>query len=276
LEARDYSEVTYASAYLSEDKFRHLLRTVGLARPDGEIYANQLGKFQETLALSEHLAIMLSRISRRRSATLLDCACGKGYVAFVLNYLTIHEEARLTHFIGVDRSLQLIQKCKKTQRTLCLDNMSFHTSSIIEFASDMKPDIVYCLHACDTATDEAIAKGILLNSRFIAVVPCCQREVNRKIKAHPLKLISQFPTLKERLGSLVTDTLRALVLTAAGYKVEVFEFVSSKVTPKNLMLRAEKIWPENLDALKQYRQLRNMFNVEPMIEEYLPWLRSEQ
>jgi len=268
--------VTYASACLSEDKFRHLLRTVELARPDGEIYANQQGKLQETLALSEHLAIMLRKISRRRSATLLDCACGKGYVAFVLNYLTVHREPRLTHFIGVDRNPQLIQKCKKTQRMLGLDNMSFHTSSIIEFAPVMKPDIVYCLHACDTATDEAIVKGILLNSRFIAAVPCCQQEVSRRIKAHPLKSVSQFATLKERLGSLVTDTLRTLVLAAAGYKVDVFEFVSSKVTPKNLMLRAERIWPENPDALKQYRQLRNMFNVEPMIEDYLPWLRSEQ
>jgi len=253
-----------------------MLRTIGLARPDGEIYANQLGKLQETLALSEHLAIMLKKISRRRSATLLDCACGKGYVAFMLNYLTILREARSTHFIGVDKNPQLIQKCKETQRMLSLDNMSFHTSNIIEFAPNIKPDIVYCLHACDTATDEAIAKGILLNSRFIAAVPCCQREVSRKIKAHPLTPISQFPTLKERLGSLVTDTLRTLVLAAAGYKVEVFEFISSKVTPKNLMLRAEKISGENPDALKQYRQLRNMFNVGPRIEEYLPWLHSEQ
>jgi len=268
--------VTYASGSFSENKSRHLLRTIGLARPDGEIYANQLGKLQEALALSEQLAILLRKISRRRLATLLDCACGKGYVAFMLNYLTILREARSTCFIGVDRNPQLIQKCKKTQQRLCLDNMSFHTSSIIEFVPKTKPDIVYCLHACDTATDEAIAKGILLNSRFIAAVPCCQQEVSRRIKAHPLTLISQFPTLKERLGSFVTDALRTLVLAAAGYKVDVFEFVSSKVTPKNLMLRAEKIWRENLDALRQYWQLRNMFNVEPRIEEYLPWLRSEQ
>jgi len=84
------------------------------------------------------------------------------------------------------------------------------------------------------------------------------------------------PKNQERLGSLVTDTLRTIVLAAAGYKVEVFEFISSKVTPKNLMLRAEKISGENPDALKQYRQLRNMFNVGPRIEEYLPWLHSEQ
>lgn len=264
------------SASLSQGEFRHLLRAVGLARPDGNIYTNQTSKFQEALALSKHLAIMLNKISRRRSATLLDCACGKGYVAFLLNYIMTSRHARSAHFIGVDRNPQLIQKCRETQRLLCLDNMEFHASSIIELALDKKPDITYCLHACDTATDETIAKGILSDSRFIAVVPCCQREVTHKIRAHPLKSISQFPTLKERLGSLVTDAARALILAARGYKVEVFEFVPSKVTPKNLMLRAEKIWSWNHDALKQYWQLRNLFNVEPKIEEYLPWLRPEQ
>lgn len=250
--------------------------TIGLARPDGEMYANQVGKLREAVAMSEHLAILLNRISRRRPVTLLDCACGKGYVAFISNYFATCRDGRLVDFIGVDRNAQLIRRCREAQRLLCFENMAFHTSGIIEFTSNSKPDITYCLHACDTATDEAIAKGILLNSRFIAAVPCCQREISRKIRAHPLKPISQFPTLKERLGSLVTDAMRVLILAAAGYKVEVFELVSSKVTPKNLMLRAEKIWSENLDALKQYWQLRSMFNVEPRIEEYLPWLRLGQ
>lgn len=265
--------MVYASAYLSESKFRQLLTIIGLARPDGEIYTNQLGKFHEALAMCEHLTIMLNRISRRKPVTLLDCACGKGYVAFISNYFATRRDARSIHFTGVDKNTQLIQKCRDIKHLLCFENMAFHASSIIEFAPDRKPDITYCLHACDTATDEAIAKGILLNSRFIAAVPCCQREVTRKIRAHPLKPISQFPTLKERLGSLVTDAMRILVLAAAGYKVEVFEFVSSRVTPKNLMLRAERIWSVNVDALRQYWQLRSLFKVEPKIEEYLPWLR---
>lgn len=250
--------------------------TIGLAGPDGEIHANQLGKFREALAMCEHLTIMLNRISRRRLVTFLDCACGKAYVAFISNYFATRKDARLVRFIGVDKNPQLIQRCREAQHLLCFENMAFHASSVIEFAPDRKPDITYCLHACDTATDEAIAKGIVLNSRFIAAVPCCQHEVSRKIRAHPLKPISQFPALKERLGSLVTDAMRVLVLAAAGYKVEVFEFVSSKVTPKNLMLRAEKLWPDNLDALRQYWQLRSLFNVEPKMEEYLPWLRPKQ
>jgi hypothetical protein len=155
---------------------------------------------------------------------------------------------------------------------LGFENMEFHAAGIMEFALERQPDIAYCLHACDVATDETIARGVTSGARFIVVVPCCQREIRRKMRAHPLTNMTQFPIIKERLSSLITDTIRALILGAAGYKVEIFEFVPAKVTPKNLMLRAEKIRPERADMLEHYRQLRAMFNLEPKMEEYLTWL----
>lgn len=219
--------------------------------------------------------IKISRkISKRRSVTFLDCACGKGYLTFVLNYILTHKLRRLASFVGVDKNRHVIQKCKEAQSSLGYENMEFHAADIIKFLPDKKPDITFCLHACDTATDEAIAKGIMLNSRFIVAVPCCQREIKHKIRRHPLKPMTQFPIIKEQLSCLITETLRTLVLKAAGYKVKIFEFVPTKVTPKNLMLRAEKIWLKNAEALEQYWQLRNLFNIEPKIEEYLSWLRS--
>jgi len=264
--------VTYASIPTAEGKLKDFLRIIGLARSDGELYTNQREKFQEVLAMAHHVAMISKKITKRRTVTILDCACGKGYLTFMLNHILTHEIGRSAFLIGVDKNPHLIRRCKEAQHLLDLRNMEFHAADIMEFALEKKPDIICCLHACDIATDETIAKGIISESRFIMAVPCCQREVHNRMRGHPLTPMTQFSRIKEELSSLVTDAMRALVLTAAGYKVEVFDFVSSKVTPKNLMLRAEKIWSENKDALKQYWQLRNLFNVEPKIEEYLTWL----
>lgn len=222
------------------------------------------------------MAKISRKISKRRSLTFLDCACGKGYITFVLSYILTQKLGRSAFFVGVDRNPHVIQRCMEAQSSLGYENLEFHATDIIEFTPDKKPDITFCLHACDTATDETIAKGITLNSRFIVAAPCCQREICRKIKHHPLKPMTQFPIIKERLSCLITESLRTLVLKAAGYKVKIFEFVPTRVTPKNLMLRAEKIWIRNSDALKQYWQLRDIFNIEPKIEEYLPWLHPQQ
>jgi len=265
--------VTHTPTLLSRDELKNLLKTIGLARRDSELYTSQRRKFLEVLAMAEQLAIIAQKITKRRTVTLLDCACGKGYLAFMLNHVMTHKLGRSTYFIGVDKNPYLISKCKEAQRLLGFNNMEFHVASIINLHLDKKPDITYCLHACDTATDETIAKGIVANSRFIVAVPCCHREIGLQMRFHPLKPMTQFPKIKERLSSLVTDAMRALILGAAGYKVEIFEFISSKVTPKNLVLRSEKMWCENPNSLNQYWQLRHLFDVKPKVEEHLTWLR---
>jgi SAM-dependent methyltransferase len=267
--------VTPSCVFLSLNESTDLLRIIGLARCDGQIYANQKDKFEEVLAMAQQLTLLSNRITKKKTVTLLDCGCGKGYVSFILNHILTKRIGRLAFFIGVDRNGRLIEKCVEIQRRLRFSNMEFHATDIIEFAFDKTPDLVYCLHACDVATDETIAKGILCGSRFIVAVPCCQREIRYKMRMHPLTPMTQFPNIKEQLSCLVTDAMRALVLAAAGYKVEIFEFVPLKTTPKNLMLRAEKIWPQNIRALRQYWQIRQLFNVEPKIEEYLPGLKPE-
>jgi SAM-dependent methyltransferase len=265
--------VTIASAILPTSELKDLLRIIRLARADGELYVNQIEKFQEVIAMTEQITIIMKKITKRKTVTLLDCACGKGNLTFLLNHILTNKLERTAFFIGIDKNPQLIKRCIQAQQSLGFKNMEFHAENIIEFAPDERIDITYCLHACDNATDETIAKGILTNSRFIIAVPCCQREISQKIKNHSLKAMTQFPRIKEQLCNLITDSMRALVLTAAGYKVDIFEFIPSRITPKNLMLRAEKTWPEKTDALRQYWQLRKLFNVEPKIEEYLPWLQ---
>ena len=171
---------------LSADELKGFLRVIGLARADGELFVNQRPKFLEVLEMANHLAIVSKKITNRRSVTLLDCACGKGYLTFLLNYILTHKLGRSSFFVGVDRDPRLIGKCREAQHLLGFENMEFHAASIMEFALERQPDITYCLHACDVATDETIAKGVTSGSRFIIVVPCCQREIGRKMRSHPL------------------------------------------------------------------------------------------
>lgn len=228
------------SLFLSVEELRGFFRVIGLARKDGELYVNQRAKFLEVSEMAKQLVIASQKITKRRSVTFLDCGCGRGYLTFVLNYILTHKLGRSAFFVGVDRNSQLIEKCREAQLLLGFENMEFHAADIMESAIKKQPDIAYCLHACDVATDKTIAKGVISGSRFIVVVPCCQREIGRTMRGHPLNSMTQFPIIKERLSSLITDTIRALVLGAAGYKVEIFEFASARVTPKNLMLRAKK------------------------------------
>jgi hypothetical protein len=265
--------VTSPTATLSSNELKDILRIIGLARNDGELYINQREKYQESLTMAEHIAKIANKITKRKTLMLLDCACGKAYLSFLLNYALTEKIGRSAYFIGVDNNAQLIGKCIQAQQLLGFKNMEFHATNIMELILEEKPDITYCLHACDTATDETIAKGIISDSRFITAVPCCQREISNKIRNHPLTPMTQFSKIKEQLCSLITDSMRALILAASGYKVEIFEFIPSKITPKNLMLRAEKIRQNHIEALEQYWQLRNLFNVRPKIEEYLTWLR---
>jgi SAM-dependent methyltransferase len=264
--------VSQAAVSLSVNELKDFLRIIGLARNDGELYLNQRPKFLEILEMANHLTIVCKKIAKRKSVTLLDCGCGKGYLTFLLNHILTRKLGRSAFFIGVDRNPRLIRKCTEAQRLLGFENMEFQAANIMEVALKRQPDITYCLHACDVATDETIAKGVTSSSRFITVVPCCQREVGRRMRSHPLFGMTQFPVIKERLSSLVTDAIRALVLGAAGYKVEIFEFIPANVTPKNLMLRAERIWPEQKRLLEDYRRLKAVFHLEPKLEEYLPLL----
>ena len=136
-------------------------------------------------------------------------------------------------------------------------------------------DIVCSLHACDIASDEAIARGIQLKAPFLLVVPCCQHEVINQLKDHPLKALTRHGVYKARLADLLTDAMRTLILEAAGYKVRVTEYVSPIHTPKNIMIQAEKIQSRNKMAMEQYLELRNTFgDVSLELERMLPELFS--
>ena len=154
----------------------------------------------------------------------------------------------------------------------------FETSTIESYASAEPVDLLVSLHACDTATDEAIAAGVRLEAAAIVVAPCCHHELAAQIASRPPNALLRHGLLLARQADLVTDALRAAALETRGYRVDVIEFVSAEHTAKNLMLRAERdpspAWARR--ALAEYRELRDAYGVDPAIGRLLGgWLALE-
>ena len=258
---------------LNPDEITLFLKNIGLMNPGGSFYNEREEKAYEIAYFSSHVVKAVSNISRKKDATLLDCGCGRSYLSFFVDYI-LNKLRRDIAIIGVDSNPELIETCRNIKDRLGFTNIQFHQSEIIDFAPKEKPNIVCALHACDTATDEAIALGIKLEARHIMAAPCCQRQVVRQVSRISKKIPAMMPLVntkisKEYVGVALTETLRKLALESYGYKVDMFEFIPTRHTPKNILLRAEKKRTWNSESLDMYRGLRDSFNVRPKIEEYL-------
>ena len=260
------------SAPVEPEEIEELLRTIRLTKVDGDFYRERAKKYAEVVHFITHILVVMRDVKRKKQAVLLDCGSGRSYLSFVANMVLTQKAGRDVYFVGVDSDERLIRSCRAVQDALGYDNMEFHTSDILSFQPERTPDIVYSLHACDTATDEVIAKGIQLRARFILTVPCCQHELHRRLRGgHSLRDLTKFSVFKDKVCVLLTDGSRALALEAAGYRVKVIEFVAPTATPKNVMLRAERMtWSKNTQALEGYRRIKDAFRFTPALERMLP------
>lgn len=246
-----------------------LLEALDILTPDGKIKSDKSRKYEQINHFIKLISDQLEKVSRPERITILDCGCGKSYLSFVMNYFLREKLKRQCQFFCIDTDAALIEKCKKMQAELGYANMTFQISRIMDFHPPTNIDILCSLHACDTATDEAIALGITAEASLIMTVPCCQSEILNQLHEHPLKAITRCGVFAVKLADLLTDAIRMLLLEANGYKVSVLEFVSPIYTPKNLLILAEKIQSRNSMAMDQYRELIDMFHVSPALERYL-------
>lgn len=247
---------------------KKLFREVGLHNPSGEFYGERIHKHQQVFDYIIQIKAAFSKLSTKRPIVLLDCGCGKSYLSFLLYEFCKTILTRELKIIGIDNNADLIRKCQKTAEELKFNHMEFFHSNIEEFKTDEAIDIVYSLHACDTATDQTIAKGILLDAQYIFSVSCCQHTNRHNISKHPLQCITRHQPYKERLVDMVGDGMRALILEHLGYGVKLFEFTATEYTPKNIMLRAIKNTVKRQDqemAKDNYNKLVAMFNFFPTL-----------
>jgi SAM-dependent methyltransferase len=220
----------------------------------------------------QHYVELLRPLSvwERDRIRVVDAGCGKAYMSLALVAYG-RERGTRVELVGLDTNAQVIDTVRGIAAELGYDEAQFEATSIADYESDEPIDLLVSLHACDTASDEAIAAGVRLGAEAIVVAPCCHHELAGQMAAREKDGLLRHGLLLGRQADLVTDALRASALEMAGYSVDVIEFIDSEHTPKNVMLRAERA-PSSARAERaasEYVELRDRYGVSPAIERLL-------
>jgi SAM-dependent methyltransferase len=241
------------------------LHALGVTNERGEVRPamgdklRQINKFVETVAgLYDS-----SPLAGREEVTLVDVGSGKGYLTFaVYDYFNNVRGVRAS-VTGVEARPELVELCNDVARRAGFGRLSFRTGFVQELELPAT-DFLVALHACDTATDDAIYKGVAAGASVIVAAPCCHKEVRPQMRApEALRGVLRHGHLLEREAESVTDSLRALLLEGAGYRVKVFEFVNSEHTRKNTMIAAVRRddAADTAAALADYRALKEFYGI---------------
>ncbi|MBQ1272007.1 MAG: SAM-dependent methyltransferase, partial [Clostridia bacterium] len=195
-------------------KASKLMMALGYCDKDGKLRNDMIRKYNQT----NHLLDLVSDLFEgKNDITIVDCACGKSYLSFVLNYYLWEEKRIRAHFVGIDISPKVIEASKKIAQDLGYTNMEFICEDLRTYESDFHPDVVVSLHACDTATDMALGYALRHRAESIICVPCCHKELLKQYKINEFEPITTHGVFHARLNDLITDGLRALKLEAEGY-----------------------------------------------------------
>ena len=231
---------------------------------------NKNAKIEQIIAYLEMVHACLRKYSCNKPLTLVDCAAGNCYLSFLIYYFYRELEPRNVSIHCIDTNGSLMENAKTTAAGLGFRNMYFHTGDILEFSTREKVQLVYSLHACDTATDKTLYLGIKQQAVHILSVSCCQHSLKKQLKKHPVPGLTRHKVFKDKITYMVADTLRSLLLESRGYRTDMIEFVSSRYTGKNIMLRAVKGSPDHMDrARDEYVRMVECFNMRPCLEKYL-------
>jgi len=216
------------------------LEKIGVMTPKGKVKASKFNKFRQINRFLELVNDVLPALPETGSLNIVDFGCGKSYLTFALHHLLTEIHQHELSLTGLDRREDVISDCSRIADQLNCSGLQFQCGNIEAYEQNQSPDMVVSLHACDTATDDVLAQAIHWNAKIILSVPCCQHELANLLPENHLSALTGHGILKERYASLVTDALRAKMLEAHGYKVQVVEFIDMEHTAKNLLIRAVK------------------------------------
>jgi len=263
-------QISNRDYYIKAGQAQELLKEIGILSSNGKVRNDKIRKYNQIDHFVELIDDLIKDLlSENESITVLDCGCGKSYLTFVLNYYIKEVLKKPCYFIGLDYSNTVIEASKRTAENLGYKNMEFKVTDIQNYRANREIHLVICLHACNTATDEAIALAVNNNVKAMVMVPCCQQEILKQYSYPPFQDIIKHGILKARLADVITDGVRALLLEAMGYKVSVVEYISPVETPKNLMIRAIKTQSPDNKPLERYRELKRMLGINPALEKFL-------
>jgi SAM-dependent methyltransferase len=256
---------------LPEGKADRLLEVMGVMTAGGQVKPSMRAKFTQINEFLRHLRHTLETadlLHLDRPLELLDCGCGSAYLTLAAHHYLNHALGVPAHLIGVDVNEEVIRKSAARAGKLGVA-VNFEVNRIA--TASVKADIVLALHACDTATDDAIARAVNGGAKVLLCVPCCHHHLNAQLKpagpAEVLRPLLRHGLMLQRAADLFTDALRAQLLRVAGYKTDVVEFVGTEHTPRNLMIRAVQAGPPGDERfVREYTELKAFLGVEPYLE----------
>lgn len=241
------------------------LRDLGVMTAEGKIVRSRYDKYRQINRFLEFIEDVVPHLPRDREITVIDFGCGKSYLTFAMYYDLKILKKLPVRIIGLDLKKDVIRRCSMLAESYGYDRLSFRTGSIEDYRGTEQADMVVTLHACDTATDYAIAKAIGWGAKVILSVPCCQHEINGQISSDGMDPIFDYGILKERFSALATDGIRAKILEASGYETRILEFIDMEHTPKNLLIRAvHKNFPSR-DKLEEVESFCRGFSIQPTL-----------
>ena len=211
---------------------------LGVMTRDGRVVKGKYDKFRQINRFLEFIEDILPELSQERTNTILEFGCGKSYLTFARSYSLKEVRGYPIRVTGLDLKKDVIALCSRLGEKFGFKDLQFCHGDIAGYEGADQVDMVVSLHACDTATDFALAKAVKWGAKVILSVPCCQHELNRQLENELLGPVLQYGIIKERMAALLTDGIRARLLEEAGYRTQLLEFIDMEHTPKNIMIRA--------------------------------------
>ena len=241
------------------------LKELGVTTAQGIVKKDMQDKFKQINRYVEIIEGVIKDLQFKDNMQVVDMGSGKGYLTFALYDYLVNKLFLSATVTGIELREELVKKCNRIASDAHYTNLAFKDGTIESvILSDI--DILIALHACDTATDDAIYRGIKANSKVIICAPCCHKQIRKQMNpVNELKSITKHGILLERQAEITTDAIRALLLEAHGYKTKVFEFIATEHTPKNVLIVAiklgKKIETQKI-SLDKVVALKNLFGIQ--------------
>lgn len=254
---------------LEEDVAHDFLVELGIMSEEGQVFKKKYNKFKQINRYLEILEDAIKSVKFDEVVRVVDFGCGKAYLTFAMYYYFVVLKNQPVEIIGLDLKADVIAHLTEIKERLGYDSLIFKQGDIKNFNWDKQPDIVVSLHACDTATDEAIGKAIEWDTKVIMAVPCCQHEAYTQIAQPEQQLLLKHGILKERFAAMTTDALRANLMEIMGYQTVVMEFIDMEHTPKNLMIRGINSGVKKPEMLDEFKKFTGYWSLRPHLERLL-------
>jgi SAM-dependent methyltransferase len=250
-----------------EAKGKAYLQELKITDVEGNVFKHAQDKYKQINHYVEILSSLLAELPDRTSTNVVDMGAGKGYLTFALYDYLNNVIQKPANVVGVEFRPDLVELCNKIAENSDFKNLTFVEGTIDKYEND-NINVLIALHACDTATDDAIQKGIVAGADLIVVAPCCHKQIRREIEKNKAKneldFLTKYGIFLERQAEMVTDGIRALILEYFGYTTKVFEFISDAHTPKNVLIvgiKKENTKADKAAILKKIQESKTYFGI---------------